>query len=105
MTAERFKEDSPEAADLIKKSTYVDNQIDSHASLNDAVHVTGKAEEVLKKGGFAVKCWQLSGEEKTHVSFVSKANSEKSSQQTSKSLSMLKDPWSWIESCNRLSAV
>ena len=90
MTAERFKEDSSEAADLIKKSTYVDDLIDSRASLNDAVNVAGKAEEMPKKGGFAVKCRQISGEEKPRVSLISKANSENSSQETSKSLSMLK---------------
>ncbi len=64
MTADRFKEDSPEAAQLIKKSTYVDNLIDSRTSLDNVVKVGREVEEMLEKRGFSVKCWQLSGEEK-----------------------------------------
>ena len=90
MTADRFKKDSTEAADLIKKSTYVDDLIDSRASLNDAVTVASKAEEILKKDGFTVKCGQLSGEEEPRASLISKANSENSPQETIKSLSLLK---------------
>ena len=56
MTAGRFKKDSPEAADLIDKSTYVDDLIESRASLNDAVNIASKAKEILKEGGFTVKC-------------------------------------------------
>ena len=90
MTADRFKKDSPEAADLIKKSTYVDDLIHSRASLNDAVNVASKTEEMLKKGGFTVNCLQLSGEEKPRASLISKSSSENSPQETSKSLSLLK---------------
>ena len=91
MTADRFKEDSPEAADLIKKSTYVDDLIDSRATRNDATKVAGEAEEMLQKGGFTVKCWQLSGEESPRTSLILNANSKGTSpEEPSKSLSMLK---------------
>ncbi|CAB3991107.1 Hypothetical predicted protein [Paramuricea clavata] len=61
-TADRFKEDSPEAAELLKKSSYVD-PIDSRPTVSCALKVTEEAENMLAKGGFSVKCWQLSGEE------------------------------------------
>ena len=62
-TAERFKEDSPEAAELLKKSSYVDDLIDSRPTLESAVGLARESECMLAKGGFSVKCWQFSGEE------------------------------------------
>ncbi|CAB4022925.1 RNA-directed DNA polymerase from transposon X-element [Paramuricea clavata] len=62
-TADRFKEDSPEAAGLLTKSSYVDDLIDSHTTVSCAFKVAEEAENMLAKGGFSVKCWQLSGEE------------------------------------------
>lgn len=62
-TADRFEEESPRAAKLLKKSSYVDDLIDSRPSLSDAILVGKETEGMLAKGGFSVKCWQLSGEE------------------------------------------
>lgn len=47
MTADRFKEDGLEAAELIMKSTYDDDLIDSCATRNDAFKVGRKPEEML----------------------------------------------------------
>ena len=63
-TANLFKEDSPEAAELLKKSSYVDDLIDSRSNKPDALKLAHDAENMLAKGGFKVKCWQFSGEEK-----------------------------------------
>ena len=62
-TADRFKEDSPEAAELLKKSSYVNDLIDSRPTVSCALKVAEEAENMLAKGGFSVKCWQLSREE------------------------------------------
>ena len=61
-TADLFQEDSQAAADLLKKSSYVDDLIDSFPSKEDAVKVASEAEAMLAKAGFKVKCWQFSGE-------------------------------------------
>jgi hypothetical protein len=61
-TADRFKEDSPEAAELLKKSSY-DDPIDSRPTVSCALKVAEEAENMLAKGGFSVKCWQQSEEE------------------------------------------
>ena len=63
-TANLFKEDSPIAAELLKKSSYVDDLIDSRSNKPDALKLAHDAENMLAKGGFKVKCWQFSGEEK-----------------------------------------
>ena len=55
-TADRFKKDSLEAAELLKKSSYVDDLIDSRPTLNCALRVAKKTETMLAKGGFLVKC-------------------------------------------------
>ena len=61
-TAELFREDCPRAAELIKSSTYVDDIIDSFPDKGNSLDVIGKAELMLAKGGFQVKCWQFSGD-------------------------------------------
>ena len=61
-TADLFKDDCPRAAEFIKGSSYVDDLVDSFSSQETALSVTGDAEEILKKGGFQVKCWHFSGE-------------------------------------------
>ena len=61
LTADKFYSLSPDAAQMLKKSTYVDDIVDSVSSKEVALEVTEKAEQILKKGGFKVKCWQLSG--------------------------------------------
>ena len=66
-TVELFREDSPQAADLLKNSSYVDDLIDSKPSKLEALKIAKETEEMLAKGGFSVKCWQFSGESKPRV--------------------------------------
>ena len=61
-TAELFERDSPKAANLLKRSSYVDDLIDSQPSTPAALKIACETENTLAKGGFAVKCWQFSGE-------------------------------------------
>ena len=61
-TAEQFEADSPAAATVLRKSSYVDDLIDSVADHETALQVTGEVEKMLAKGGFQIKCWQYSGE-------------------------------------------
>lgn len=53
-----FKEESkPEAAEAIKKNTYMDDMCDSQASKGKARTLTSDIDEVLDAGGFRVKEW------------------------------------------------
>ncbi|CAB4018942.1 Hypothetical predicted protein [Paramuricea clavata] len=61
-TAEFYREDGPQAANLPKHSSYVDDLIDSRPSKPDALKIAKESEDILAKGGFAVKCWQFGGE-------------------------------------------
>ena len=61
-TADLFENDSPQAANLLKRSSYVDDLIDSQPSVPEALKIAHEAEGMLGKGGFAVKCWQFSEE-------------------------------------------
>ena len=91
-TAERFKEDSPEAAELLKNSSYVDDLIDSKPTLCSAVKVANETESMLTKGGFSMKCWQFSGEENPRVNLAQLRldNGNHSAQKVGHSISMLK---------------
>jgi len=62
MTAERFRSDSPAAADVLRRSSYVDDLIDSVPDVATASRITEEVEDMLSKGGFKIKCWQFSGE-------------------------------------------
>lgn len=64
-TANKFENISPAAAMLLKKSSYVDDLIDSFKKKEEALQVAKDTEEILQKGGFKVKVWQLSGEQST----------------------------------------
>ena len=64
-TANLFKDESPEAAEMLKKSSYVDDLIDSRLNKSEAMKLAYDAKNMLAKGGFTVKCWQFSGEVKT----------------------------------------
>jgi len=64
-TAKKFADDCPRAAQLIVKSTYVDDVIDSFVSKDEASHIVQMAEQILSKGGFEIKCWLFSGESET----------------------------------------
>jgi hypothetical protein len=63
LTADKFQVLSPQAAQVLRKSTYVDDIVDSFPSRETAVDVIDKAEQMLQKGGFKIKCWRLSGDE------------------------------------------
>ena len=64
-TANIFQEENTEAAEMLKKSSYVDDLIDSRPNKPEAMKLAHDAENMLAKGGFTVKYWQFSGEEKT----------------------------------------
>ena len=61
-TADMFQTESPKAANLLERSSYVDDLIDSQPSTTEALKIAHETEEILAKGGFAVKCWQFTGE-------------------------------------------
>ena len=63
LTADKFQDISPQAAQLLKKNTYVDDIVDSFPSRETAVDVIEKTEQMLQKGGFKIKCWKMSGGE------------------------------------------
>ena len=64
-TATLFEDESPEAAELLRKSSYVEGLIDSRSTKAVALKLAQDTENMLHKGGFVLKCWQFSGEEKT----------------------------------------
>ena len=88
-TADRFEKNSPEAAKLLKKSSYVNDVIDSRPSVSDAVQVAKEVEDMLAKGGFTVRRWQLSGERGSRTSLGQQETCVDRADET-KSLSLLK---------------
>ena len=62
-TAKRFESECPVAAKIIRKSTYVDDIIDSFPSKNSAAQAAADTEKMLAKAGFLIKCWQFSGDD------------------------------------------
>ena len=66
LTAEKFSKESPSAATMLRSSTYVDDIVDSFLDKATAFNVIKDAEMMLMKGGFRVKCWQVSGEKTVH---------------------------------------
>ncbi|CAB4033995.1 Hypothetical predicted protein [Paramuricea clavata] len=66
-TAELYRQDSRQAANHLKHSSYVDDLIDSCSSKPDALKIAKESEDILAKGGFALKCWQFSGETQPRV--------------------------------------
>ena len=87
--ADRFENESPEAAKLLKKSSYVDDLIDSKPSQSDAIQVAKEVEDMLVKGGFSVKCWQLSVERSPRVS-LKQEDAHIASAEETKALNLLK---------------
>ena len=61
-TAERFGEDCPRAAEMIKVGSYVDDLLDSVPSKEEAISLSEGCENMLKKGGFKIKFWVKSGD-------------------------------------------
>ena len=56
-TAEQEIDVHPEAAETLKKNTYMDDICDSVTSLEKAEKLTDELDTVLAKGGFKVKGW------------------------------------------------
>ena len=90
-TVERFKKESPEAPELLKRSSYVDDLIDSRPTLCSALNVAKETECMLDKGGFSVKGWHFSGEEnpRTNLAQFGSVCPSNTQQRVGKSLSML----------------
>ena len=66
-TADMFETDSPKVSNLLRsssrsRSNYVDDLIDSQPSTAEALKIARETEDMVAKGGFAVKCWQFTGE-------------------------------------------
>ncbi len=58
-----FADDSPRAAEILTKNTYVDDILSSMTCEKEEVlKVAQEVGDMLRKGGFHVKFWQLSGE-------------------------------------------
>ena len=75
-TADMFETESPKAANLLKISSYVDDLIKSQPSTLEAVKIAHETEHMLAKGGFAVKCWQFTGESSPRTGKMLPANSD-----------------------------
>ena len=56
-TADQAKGSYPEAAQVLKNNTYMDDICDSVHSIQQAKRLTNELDEVLLKGGFQVKGW------------------------------------------------
>ena len=56
-TANLFQEESPETAEMLKRTSYVDDLIDSPPNKPKAMKLAHDAENMPAKGGFTVKCW------------------------------------------------
>ena len=61
-TAEMSEEQFPEASNTIKKNAYVDDIIDSFDNHEEAKRITKNIDQVLAKGSFKIKEWEISGE-------------------------------------------
>ena len=56
-TADQAKDLYPEAAQVLKNNTYMDDICDSVHSVHQAKRLTTELDEILRKGGFQVKGW------------------------------------------------
>ena len=61
-TTHKFETEIRKAANLLKRSSYIDDLIDSQPSTPEALKIAHETEDMLAKGGFAVKCWQFTRE-------------------------------------------
>ena len=57
MTAEESADVHPEAADVLKHNTYMDDTCESRKTTDEARKITHEIDEVLATGGFSVKEW------------------------------------------------
>ena len=84
-TADKAKSSYPEAAQVLKNNTYIDDICDSVHSVQQAKRLTNKLDEVLLKGGFQVKGWlsnqslenEIVGQEKPEMKLLRGATQEK----------------------------
>ena len=60
-TADMFAESYPEAAKVIKESSYVDDLVDSVVDLPTAKRITSQIDHVLSEDGFSLKTWTFGG--------------------------------------------
>ena len=56
-TAEELADVHPEAADVLKNNTYMDDICESQKTTDEARKITHEIDEVLATGGFSVKEW------------------------------------------------
>ena len=66
-TADEAKEAFPEAAQVLKKNTYMDDICDSVGSEEEARNLTKSIDTVLETGGFRVKGWLWNNAEKSNT--------------------------------------
>ena len=66
-TADEAKEAFPEAAQVLKKNTYMDDICDSVRSKEEARNLTKSIDIVLETGGFRVKGWLWNNTEKSNT--------------------------------------
>ena len=84
-TADQAKDLYPEAAQILKNNTYMDDICDSVRSAQEAMQLTTELDEVLLKGGFQVKGWlsnrslekETTKQEKPEMKLLQGASQEK----------------------------
>ena len=59
-TAENCRKSHPKAAEFVVGSSYMDDLIDSVKTKIEAEELARQTNDVLKTGGFFIKCWQFS---------------------------------------------
>ena len=62
-TARLGEKDNPDAAKMISENSYMDDLVDSVASPEDAERLSNEVDEVLKRAGFRIKEWVISGDQ------------------------------------------
>ncbi|XP_067950495.1 uncharacterized protein [Watersipora subatra] len=92
-TASMFEVDYPRVAALLRRSTYVDDIIDSVESQGSAVKLACDTNAVLSKAGFRVKSWLLIGEKSPRVDPSEKLVSVESESEMTRVLGVLWDPF------------
>ena len=62
-TARLGEKDNPDAAKMISENSYMDDLVDSVANPEDAERLSNEVDEVLKRAGFRIKEWVISGDQ------------------------------------------
>ena len=97
-TAELAEERYPEAANVLKKSVYMDDFVDSFESYRQASKIVQDIDEVLKIGNFKIKNWTIS-----NVDMITKKaeiSSYMKNQLTGKFSNIVGDDKGKIKKCN-----